>query len=288
VPRIRLYWHFAAEYGIIHNMNVKEEFLKAGAMLGVALGALCLQAAEVPTDVFLLIGQSNMAGRGAMVPELKVSTERMLKWDIIDGKGWVEAVEPINQDRPFAGANLASTFARTLADADKNVVIGLVPAAEGGMPLDTFMPPNGQFYKRAVERTKAALAKGGKLKGILWHQGCADSEQMATSTNYAARLTVMVNALRKEFGVPDCPFIAGELGRYLGVVQMPSGVIYAKNYKVVNAQLHEMAKSVKNMRVVSSEGLESNEDNLHFNTIALREFGKRYAAAYFEIVGKKK
>ena len=255
--------------------------LAACAATGFAATGLCAAAAaDKPTDVFLLIGQSNMAGRGLLTDELRLSTERVLKWDEKGGK-WVEAVEPIVCDRPFSGAGLAASFARTLADARPTRVIGLVPAAEGGTPLARFMP-GGDLYARAIERTRAALKAGGELKGILWHQGCADSENLATATNYAARLSQMVAAFRKDLDAPDVPFVAGELGRYLGQR-------YAKHYDVVNAQLHEMAKTCPNMAVVSSRGLTANEDGLHFNTLSLRKFGERYAKAYMEMpaVGKK-
>lgn len=248
--------------------------LAALAAFGCAETGLCAAAADRPTDVFLLIGQSNMAGRGALTDELRLSTERVLKWDEKSGK-WVEAVEPIVSDRPFSGAGLAASFARSLADARKDRTIGLVPAAEGGSPLSRFMP-GGDLYVRAVDRTRAALKAGGELKGILWHQGCADSESLKTATNYAARLSVMVESLRKDLGAKDAPFVAGELGRYLGHR-------YAKHYKVVNEQLHEMAKTCPNMAVVSSRGLTPNEDGLHFNTISLRTFGERYAKAYMEM-----
>ena len=255
--------------------------LAACAATGFAATGLCAAAAaDKPTDVFLLIGQSNMAGRGLLTDELRLSTERVLKWDEKGGK-WVEAVEPIVSDRPFSGAGLAASFARALADARPKRVIGLVPAAEGGTPLQRFMP-GGDLYARAIERTRAALKAGGELKGILWHQGCADSENLATATNYAARLSQMVAAFRKDLDAPDVPFVAGELGRYLGQR-------YAKHYDVVNAQLHEMAKTCPNMAVVSSRGLTANEDGLHFNTLSLRKFGERYAKAYMEMpaVGKK-
>ena len=243
------------------------------SVLAAATG-LCASAADKPTDVFLLVGQSNMAGRGVLTDELRLSTARVLKWDEKIGK-WVEAVEPIVSDRPFSGAGLAASFARALADARPERTIGLVPAAEGGSPLERFMP-GGDLYARAVERTRTALKAGGELKGILWHQGCADSDSLATATNYAARLSQMVAAFRNDLKAPGVPVVAGELGRYLGQR-------YAKHYGVVNAQLHEMAKTCPNMAVVSSEGLAAKEDELHFDTKSLRTFGERYAKAYMEM-----
>ena len=66
--------------------------------------ATCLaavQEASIPKDkskfhLFLLIGQSNMAGRGYLNATNRVSTERVLKLDAC-GR-WVAATEPLHFD----------------------------------------------------------------------------------------------------------------------------------------------------------------------------------------------
>lgn len=241
-------------------------------------------AAELPQpvdDVYLLIGQSNMAGRGVLTPSNRVDTTRVRKWDVKLNE-WVEAVEPIVTDRPFSGAGLGATFGRAMADANPNAVIGLVPAADGGTPLERWMPGN-DLYVRAVDWTRTALRSGGSLKGILCHQGCADGNRIETATNYSARLVTMVTQLRKDLNAPDVPFVAGELGRYLkdlceeGSDGRQQAVI--PYWQTVNEQIHEAVRKLPNAAVVSSEGLESNSDILHFNTPSVRILGVRYADA---------
>lgn len=99
-------------------------------------------ASEVPTasqaenpecDIYLLIGQSNMAGRGGLDeahtpihPREKMFTE----WN-----QWAPAVEPLHSDRKGAGAGLGASFARAMAELRPEVAIGLVPCAVGGTPL---------------------------------------------------------------------------------------------------------------------------------------------------------
>ena len=65
--------------------------------------------------------------------------------------------------------------------------------------------PGHDLYTNAVFRTKAALASGGRLRGILWHQGEADSWAKETAETYAVRLTNMVTQLRRDLalGLPD-------------------------------------------------------------------------------------
>ncbi|NMA47593.1 MAG: sialate O-acetylesterase [Lentisphaerae bacterium] len=57
---------------------------------------------------FLMLGQSNMAGRGDLgaVPDIVHPDILMLR-----EQGWVPMQEPINPDRPFAGVGLAASFA---------------------------------------------------------------------------------------------------------------------------------------------------------------------------------
>ena len=119
-------------------------------------------AREAPTDIYLLIGQSNMAGRGVTNTANRISSERVFKFTR-DGK-WTEGVEPIHFDRPNVGAGPGLAFGRAMADAKPNVEIGLVPCAVGGSPLSRW-EPGGDLYSNAVERTRAALATGGS--GIL-------------------------------------------------------------------------------------------------------------------------
>lgn len=247
-------------------------------------------AGTSPTDVYLLMGQSNMAGRGVLTADNRLDTTRVVKWNCRtqggDGDAWIEAVEPIVQDRDFSGAGLAASFARALADDNPSVVIGLVPAAEGDTKLERWMP-GGDLYARAIRWTQAALAKGGVLRGILWHQGCGDAGQEATATTYAARLKTIVAALRTDLAAPLVPFVAGELGRYLDELQT-DGRPTLGYWRIVNAQLAEAAVGIPRMRLVRSNGLVHKGDYLHFDTPSVRTLGLRYAAAIRDLAQEER
>ena len=260
---------------MIKSTHMKNMLVVSGALAA----SVCFAAA--PTDVYLLIGQSNMAGRGDVSVE-KIDNSRLLKWG--DAGGWVEATEPIYRDGETAGAGPGMSFGRMMADADPKATVGLVGAAIGGTLLREWMPGE-TFYTNAVARCKAALAAGGRLRGILWHQGCADSVKQGNAESYADRLAILVSALRKEFG--EVPFVAGEIGQFLDdyVWTGPDGrqVRYG-SWRTVNAQLHEAAKKIPNMRVVSSEGAVHKGDILHFDTHSQRMMGRRFAAAMQELL----
>src|SRR4051812_27600952 len=107
-----------------------------------------------PEDMklFLLIGQSNMAGRGVVGAEEKVPHPRVVALN--KAMAWVPAVDPLHWDKPdIAGVGLASTFGRVVADADKTTRVGLIPAAFGGTSLDQWAP-GGELYTNAVNRAR--------------------------------------------------------------------------------------------------------------------------------------
>ena len=231
-------------------------------------------------DLYLLIGQSNMAGRGKLTVENRISSERIYKLDA-QGK-WQQADEPIHFDKKVAGAGLAASFARMVADRDKSVKIGLIPCAVGGTRIDWWIE-SGDLWSNAVARTKVAL-KSGKLKAILFHQGETDAASQKNTLAWAGKFESMVKSFRREFG--DVPFIAGELGHYLEHYRDKRGkTIY---WPQINSALHGFEGKIDRFRIVSSEDLTANADNLHFNTQSLREFGRRYAQALFDLREEKK
>ena len=88
--------------------------------------------------LFLLVGQSNMAGRGKVEPQDTVPIPRVLMLD--RQRTWVPAVDPMHFDKPVAGVGLGRSFAARIADAHADVTIGLIPAAVGGSPIDAWQP----------------------------------------------------------------------------------------------------------------------------------------------------
>lgn len=83
--------------------------------------------------IFLLAGQSNMAGRGKIEAEDKVPHPRVL---VLSKQGeWKPAMAPLHYDKDAAGVGLGSSFAVALAEKDPSVTIGLVPTACGGSSI---------------------------------------------------------------------------------------------------------------------------------------------------------
>jgi hypothetical protein len=246
------------------------------ASVGLGVGAAESAPDLPPRDrfhVYLLIGQSNMAGRGMLDPATAVSSVRVLKYT--SEVGWAPGTEPLHPPKSGkGGAGLAASFARAMADAEPDVTIGLIPCAVGGTPLSRWMK-GGDLYEKAVNRTRKAM-HDGTLKGILWHQGERDSMQEETASTYGDRLSQMVADLRDDLGVGQVPFVAGHLGHFVSSPKHDGKYAYSP---VVEDHLTALPGRVPCTAVVDSAGLTAKQDELHFDTPSLREFGIRYAAA---------
>lgn len=257
------------------------------ALLPFALGAATAaepapvaMPAKGHLHVYLLLGQSNMAGRGLLNETNRLPSDRVLKFTAENR--WAPAVEPLHFDKPaIAGAGLGMSFARAMADADPAITIGLVPCAVGGTPLDRWMK-GADLYEAALVRARAAL-KDGTLKGILWHQGEGDSGTEEKARSYAARLSRMVGDLRTDLGAGDVPFLAGQLGKF-PPKESKSGKPSLR--PVVNEQIASIGTLIPRAAAVDSAGLGDKGDGTHFDTPALREFGLRYAKAMQALQGK--
>jgi hypothetical protein len=234
----------------------------------------CLRAQQ-PSDLqlFLLIGQSNMAGRGAIEERDRQPIPRVLMLNKSDE--WVPAIDPVHFDKPqIAGVGIARTFGRVLAGANPSVTIGLIPSAVGGTSLDEWKP-DGKLYTEAVRRARVGM-KSGKLRGILWHQGEADSNPERAGT-YRKRFEAFITRLRADLGAPDVPVVVGGLGEFYGQGDR------AESARTVNEQLATIPLVVPHSAFVSSAGLVHKGDSVHFDAASAREFGRRYAYVFLTL-----
>ena len=226
--------------------------------------------------MFLLIGQSNMAGRGRIDEVSKLVHPDV---SMFRAGRWIPAEEPIHTDKPeIAGIGLGMSFAVSLIREAGMAPVGLIPCAVGGTPLDRWIA-GSDLYEEAIATTRAAVG-GGTLSGILWHQGEGDSGTRDDAASYAERFRNMVQSLRSDLSAESVPVIAGELGPFL---QHHEGCDF---FKLVNTQLKELEINLPGYACVSAEGMKDNGDSLHFNASSLRELGVRYAARFIDITSR--
>jgi len=260
--------------GTWHSLTVLLTLLCTGIVLGGA-------ADESPLHLYLLIGQSNMAGRGKVAKDDKTPHPRVLKLDKADA--WVLAIDPLHFDKAFAGVGPGLAFGKAMAEADPTARVGLIPCAAGGSPITVWRAgefwgqTQSKLYDEAIRRTKLAQ-KSGVLKGILWHQGESDAKPGAAG-QYAERLTDLVARLRRELGAPDVPFIVGGLGDFALVrdgKERPHAL-------AVQRALMIAPKRISRCGFADARGLGHKGDGGHFSAPSARELGKRYAKALLSL-----
>ena len=226
--------------------------------------------------LFLLVGQSNMAGRGRVAAEDRAPLPRVLCFS--KQRSWVPARDPLHFDKPaVVGVGLGRSFAAELARHHPQATIGLIPCAVGGSPIASWQP--GGFHPStrthpwddALVRARAAL-KDGTLKGILWHQGESDCDPQR-SVVYADKLHALVTRFRKDLKAPKVPFIAGQMGQF---PERP----WNDAKRIVDAAHRGLPTVVPHTAFVLSNGLTHKGDEVHFNAQSYRELGRRYARVW--------
>ena len=243
--------------------------------LVLSLASFFAQAAPDPSlHLYLLVGQSNMAGRGAVDEESKKADPRILMFTRT--LQWQPATDPLHFDKPVAGVGPGLAFAKAMAAKAEGVRIGLIPCAVGGTSIKLWVP--GAFdtvtrthpYSDMLDRVRAAQ-KDGVLKGILWHQGEADQNAAGA---YAGLLGDLIRRLRVDCGA-DVPFVAGEISSFKSnTVEGALGI---------NAAIHSLEGKVERFGWVSSEGLRHKGDEVHYDAGSARMLGVRYAERMAEL-----
>lgn len=217
----------------------------------------------------LMLGQSNMAGRGELQYVEAIKDDRIFM--IRDG-AFVPMVEPIHDDKPtIAGACLGASFAKAFVETF-DCEIGLIPGAFGGTTLADWTV-GSQYYTRALDMAKAAQ-KTSDICAILWHQGEGDQNNL----NYAPQLKTILDSFIKDLGLDEDKIIivTGELGEFR-----------AASAANVNNALVELGSYYENYGVASSKGLTAQDVTTHFDAPSLRVFGYRYFDIFYnKVTGK--
>jgi hypothetical protein len=225
--------------------------------------------------VFIMAGQSNMAGRGIVEPKDTIADKRILS---INKEGsLIFAKEPLHFYEPnLTGLDCGLSFAKTLLKKiPGNISILIIPTAVGGSAISQWL---GDSVYRGVQlfsnfTVKVNSAKQlGIIKGILWHQGESDANEK-NSGKYEERLGTLITKFRAVAGVNDLPVLMGELGSFSKTKEQ---------FSLINQAIHHYAFQNTNISIVSTGDLKDKGDSLHFNSAGQRMMGKRFAEAYLK------
>lgn len=232
---------------------------------------------------FLLIGQSNMAGRGDFGEVAEIVNPHCF---MLRNGRWQPMSEPINTDREIfglfhSGVGLSASFADEYAKY-YNENVGLIPCADGGTAISEWQPGE-LLYDHAVSQAKLAQ-RTSEIVGILWHQGENDSINPEDAKLYHDRFMNMINSFIKDLNLSDdIPIILGELGDFVGTFRNGS----YKYFKDINKTLKSLSEELACGGFASAEGLTCKADGIHFDSKSYREFGKRYFKEFLNAREKK-
>ncbi|KAB5526650.1 hypothetical protein DKX38_020497 [Salix brachista] len=203
-------------------------------------------AANVAKDIFILAGQSNMAGRGGVVhgkwdgnvpPECRPNPSTLR----LSAKlTWEEAQEPLH------------------ADIDVGKTCGIGP----GMAFVDGLRANGS---RSVK-------EGVAIRAISWYQGESDTVTKEDADAYKGNMETLITNLHTDLNEPSLPVIqvalaSGE-GRFIEIVRRS-----------------QLAINLPNVKCIDANGLALQTDNLHLTTMSQVHLGLKLAGAFIDSFG---
>ncbi|KAJ0641140.1 putative sialate O-acetylesterase domain, SGNH hydrolase superfamily [Helianthus annuus] len=228
-------------------------------------------------QIFILSGQSNMAGRGGVknhqwdhiVPD-DCKPDPTTIHRLTANLTWETAQEPLHADidkNKTCGVGPGMSFANAVKDYIAGV-IGLVPCAIGGTAIKKWAKGE-KLYEDMVRRARSA---GGEIKALLWYQGESDTSSKTSAQSYKSNMENLIRNVRADLGLPALPVIqvaiaSGE-GKYIEVVREAQKAI-----------------DLPNVVCVDAKGLELKEDHLHLTTTAQVQLGHMLADAYLAHFG---
>jgi len=225
------------------------------------------------TDIYLLIGQSNMAGRAELGSgdDLIIRNVFLLnnddKFEV--ARNPLNRYSTIRKSLDMQKLGPGYKFAQSLSQMTNDKSIGLVVNARGGSSIADWQP-KGKYLNEIIRRARAAQ-NFGCIKGVLWHQGESDCESVG---EYSKQFKKMVRTLRKSLGLKNLPFFVGELGKW------------RTSYLGINTVLNKLSKKRENIYLVKADSLPHKGDVTHFSRESQLILGQRYAQKVNEIVYK--
>lgn len=234
---------------------------------------------DQPFDVIVYAGQSNSMGFGVGDEELcYVPDDDILMY--YKGRIYTATERKIN--RKDKRAIFALYFAKKYKEQclEKGRKIMLIGAAVSGTGFSDHRWGIGEdLYNNLLKMTRTVMSglPNSRLKCILWHQGEADVEKNAPAEYYESKLMTLIEDYRRQTGINDLPFIAGDF-----VPEWKQEVVYSD---VISKVAEKCVLSIKNGGYVYTDGLKGNPspDEIHFCRKSLKLLGERYFDTYKRI-----
>jgi hypothetical protein len=189
-----------------------------------------ISAAKTDVPLFLLSGQSNMAGMqapysSALTEEQKKKVDNVKIYQATEGaylNKWSTLGPGFGSDKNNIGPELF--FGRTLSDSMPDIKIALIKDSRSGTPLGQssgWLPPSsggpGTLYKNMMTHIDAALKAfndafdtskyAPRWAGFVWLQGENDAMNQSQANKYEENLSNLIKDIRKKAEADSMPAI---------------------------------------------------------------------------------
>ena len=240
--------------------------------------------------VFILAGQSNMAGCGmnhelsaeylGEVEKVKIYAEGTVESSL---KGTWSTLRPgFGSGSGCFGPEL--TFGKEISKAYPDCEILLIKCGWSGTSLQgDWRPPSaggatGPLYKNLIETVNKALGALDKsidyeFAGMCWMQGESDACNIFPAKEYEENLTAFINDVRKELNAPTMPFV---------IAMIDDSDAWIENAIVRQAQI-DVANKVDNVYIFDTKDYDT--DGMHYKTQGILDMGYDFAKAIISAGG---
>lgn len=200
----------------------------ASGLAGLLISCfLATNSASGATKVFLLGGQSNMAGRGQaneLAAPYDAAQPGVKLWSNRTSNAWVDLQGGFGAEAPDFGPEVSfGSAVKQLFPADEiylvkygipatNLAFNWKPSGTG-----TTSTAEGYYYNVFQDTANAAInnltaaGKSPSIAGMLWMQGESDALNTSMANAYEANLRNLIGAVRSDFATPSMPFIVGRI-----------------------------------------------------------------------------
>ncbi|XP_023536887.1 probable carbohydrate esterase At4g34215 [Cucurbita pepo subsp. pepo] len=282
--------------------------LKLSILLCMILFSPSLSGATSPTNIFILAGQSNMAGRGGvekiqngkLVWDGKVPLECQSDPSILrlnPERQWEIAHEPLHlgidiSHTPGIGPGIPFAHQFKEKAGQKAGTVGLVPCARGGTLIEQWIKnpsnPSATFYQNFIERIKTSEKEGGVVRALFWYQGESDAAMNDTAQRYKDNLKKFITDIRNDIKPRFLPVIIVKISMYDFFMKHDT-----HNLPAVRAAEDAVQKELPDIITIDSRELPINLttfegfswDHGHFNTETEIVLGKWLADTYLAHYG---
>lgn len=228
--------------------------------------------------VFIMAGQSNMAGRGKVEPFDTIPNNRLLT--VNNQSKLIIAKEPLHfYEQTRTGLDCGVSFGTSILNKtqNKNYIL-ILPTAVGGSSIQQWTNDSVfrgvKLLSNFIEKVEIGK-KYGTIKGILWHQGETNTTNKEDIDLYQKRLSILFDKFRQIVNNDTLPIIIGELGSFNKE---------NKKWQRINSAIHQYTEKDKFSEYINTQDFNHRGDGIHFDSKGQRKMGKRFANKYFELI----